>query len=99
MILCRMQPTDCTVEMVANAAFSILQNGPWAWQSNSFYTGYSPFYQFCDAIENVTAGAAVTPGANGVGLETALAGYANWVNNTVIPGCEYCILIHCEYRN
>jgi len=29
----------------------VLENGPWLWQSNSFYTGYSGFYQFCDAIE------------------------------------------------
>ncbi|RFU32281.1 hypothetical protein B7463_g4069, partial [Scytalidium lignicola] len=65
-----------------------IENGPWLWQSNSFYSNYSGFYQFCDAIENVEAGAAVTPNANGVGLEKALAGYANWVNTTLIPG--YC---------
>ena len=28
-----------------------IENGPWLWQSNSFYTGYSGFYQFCDAVE------------------------------------------------
>ncbi|KAH8817396.1 peptidase S28 [Xylogone sp. PMI_703] len=72
-----------------NADFgAAIENGPWLWQSNSFYTGYSGFYQFCDAIENVEAGAAVTPDENGVGLEKALAGYANWVNTTFIPG--YC---------
>jgi hypothetical protein len=82
-----------------------IENGPWLWQSNSFYTGYSGFFQFCDAIQvrfvlcinflalanlkqNVVAGAAVTPDANGVGLEKALTGYANWVNTTLIPG--YC---------
>lgn len=63
-----------------------LEWGPWLWQSNSFYSGYSGFYQFCDAIENVAAGAATTPDANGVGLEKALSGYANWVNTTLIPG-------------
>ncbi|RDL39517.1 putative serine protease K12H4.7 [Venustampulla echinocandica] len=67
---------------------AVLENGPWLWQSNSFYSNYSGFYQFCDAIENVTAGAAVTPDANGVGLETALAGYANWTKSELIPG--YC---------
>lgn len=29
----------------------MLENGPWLWQSNSFTTGYSGFFQFCDAIE------------------------------------------------
>jgi hypothetical protein len=58
---------------------SMLQNGPWLWQGNSFYTGYSGFYQFCDAIENVPAGSPITPDSNGVGLTKALAGYANWV--------------------
>jgi hypothetical protein len=67
---------------------SVLQNGPWLWQSNSFTTGYSGFFQFCDAVENVTAGQSITPDANGVGLQTALAGYANWVNTSFIPG--YC---------
>lgn len=66
----------------------VLENGPWLWQSNSFYTGYSGFFQFCDAIEGVEAGAAVTPDADGVGLTKALAGYANWVNTTVLPGCK-----------
>ncbi|KAG9235889.1 putative serine protease K12H4.7 [Amylocarpus encephaloides] len=65
-----------------------LENGPWLWQSNSFTSGYSGFYKFCDAIENVTAGAAITPDANGVGLETALEGYAKWSKEVLIPG--YC---------
>ncbi|TVY33265.1 putative extracellular serine carboxypeptidase [Lachnellula subtilissima] len=67
---------------------SALENGPWLWQSNSFYTGYSAFYQFCDKIENVTAGAAVTPDENGVGYELALEGYAVWVKEILLPG--YC---------
>lgn len=67
---------------------SVLQNGPWLWQSNTFTTGYSEFFQFCDAVEGVTAGQNSTPDANGVGLETALAGYANWINTSFIPG--YC---------
>jgi hypothetical protein len=28
-----------------------IENGPWLWQSNSFYTGYSDFFKFCDAVE------------------------------------------------
>jgi hypothetical protein len=39
-------------------------------------------------VENVTLGSSQVPDANGVGLETALAGYANWVNSSLIPGCE-----------
>ncbi|TQS36050.1 hypothetical protein Golomagni_03509 [Golovinomyces magnicellulatus] len=56
---------------------SVLQNGPWSWQMNSFTTGYSDFYKFCDAIENVQVGSDITPDENGVGLEKALSGYAN----------------------
>ncbi|KAM3083810.1 hypothetical protein ACMFMF_001174 [Clarireedia jacksonii] len=66
---------------------AVLENGPWLWQSNSFYTNYSGFFQFCDTIENVTAGAAITPGPEGVGLELALQGYAKWVK-AYVPG--YC---------
>jgi len=65
---------------------STLENGPWLWQSNSFTTGYSDFYQFCDAIENVQAGASLTPDENGVGLEMALNGYANWTKTILLPG-------------
>ncbi|KAL2059832.1 hypothetical protein VTL71DRAFT_9987 [Oculimacula yallundae] len=60
----------------------------YSWQGNSFTSGYSFFYQFCDAVENVAAGAAIVPDANGVGLNKALVGYAKFVNETVIPG--YC---------
>lgn len=67
---------------------AVLENGPWLWQGNSFYTGYSGFFQFCDQIENVLPGAAVTPDANGVGLEKALAAYANWTQTTFLPGCK-----------
>lgn len=30
---------------------SAIENGPWLWQSNQFTTGYSKFFQFCDAVE------------------------------------------------
>lgn len=39
-------------------------------------------------MQNVEAGAPVTPSEKGVGLTKALAGYAKWVNETMIPG--YC---------
>lgn len=76
---------------------SVLENGPWSWQENSFTTGYSGFFEFCDAIENVAAGAKVTPDASGVGLETALAGYANWVNTTIVPTCKSSAI--CMYKS
>ncbi|XMA15997.1 hypothetical protein WAI453_008788 [Rhynchosporium graminicola] len=58
------------------------------WQTNDFTTGYSFFYQFCDAVENVEAGAAITPNANGVGLTKALAGYANFTYEAISGYCS-----------
>lgn len=63
-----------------------IENGPWLWQSTDFDTGYSEFYKFCDAVENVEAGASATPGPEGVGLEKALKGYASWFNSSYLPG-------------
>ncbi|KAJ5659501.1 Peptidase S28 [Penicillium longicatenatum] len=62
-----------------------LENGPWLWQSNSFYTGYSGFFEFCDYVENVEAGASTVPGADGVGLKKALKGYAKWFKTVFFP--------------
>ncbi|KAK0647330.1 putative extracellular serine carboxypeptidase [Lasiodiplodia hormozganensis] len=70
---------------------SALENGPWLWQSNQFYTGYSSFYQFCDYVENAVpfANSTVTPpSSSGVGLEKALNGYAAWMRDILVPG--YC---------
>lgn len=70
---------------------SVLENGPWQWQGNQFYSGYSEFYVFCDSVENVGPlfpNATSVPGAEGVGLEKALDGYAKWIKEDVIPGCE-----------
>lgn len=39
--------------------------------------------------QNVVAGASSTPGAEGVGLEKALEGYASWFKNTYLPGSEF----------
>ena len=62
-----------------------------AWQNIGYASGYSPFYRFCDAIESggtfnfstPTSNSSSTgnsslslPPASGVGLSTALAGYA-----------------------
>lgn len=71
---------------------SVLENGPWQWQSNQFYTGYSDFYFFCDSVENVGSlfnNATTVPGAEGVGLEKALDGYSKWVSEYLVPDCKY----------
>ena len=58
---------------------------PWLWQSNQFYTT-AGFYEWCDSVENVVPNStAPLPGPEGVGLDKALAGYATWVNDTLIP--------------
>jgi len=71
-----------------------LENGPWLWQGNQFYTN-TGFFEWCDYIENavdagnVTYGNSTIPGEEGVGLEKALAGYAKWNVEVFLPGyCE-----------
>lgn len=67
---------------------SVLQDGPSLWQETSFTTGYSPFYQFCDAIEGVYSGdhhAGKNYSASGVGLSRALDNYAAWVRDEFLP--------------
>lgn len=68
-----------------------LENGPWLWQGNQFYTGYSSFFQWCDYIEGMTnaTNSTTRPGPEGVGLEKALSGYAQWTKEVLLPGyCE-----------
>jgi hypothetical protein len=67
---------------------AVLPIGPYQWQENDFYTGYSEFFQFCDAVENAVLGSDTTTPATGVGLDLALTGYANWIKNSILPG--YC---------
>ncbi|KAK3291587.1 peptidase S28 [Chaetomium fimeti] len=73
---------------------SALETGPWQWQSTQFYSvdvqGYTPYYRFCDFVENVWPNSTnKVPGARGVGLTKALEGYAKFVREEVIPGyCE-----------
>ncbi|KAI0383468.1 peptidase S28 [Hypomontagnella monticulosa] len=73
---------------------SALENGPWQWQSGQFYSittlGYTPYYQFCDYIENVWPNSTnKVPGPKGVGLVKALDGYAKWFTEVELPGyCE-----------
>lgn len=61
-----------------------LENGPWLWQGNQFYYN-SGFFDFCDAVEDATPNGTI-PGASGVGLQKALAGYADWFKSTLLPG-------------
>jgi len=69
---------------------AVLEYGLWGWQSNSFTTGYSSFYRFCDVIEGVQAGHPVVPDERGVGLEKALEGYVTWVTLYLLPQlCQY----------
>ncbi|KAK6439522.1 hypothetical protein LTR95_004273 [Oleoguttula sp. CCFEE 5521] len=71
-----------------------LENGPWLWQGNQLYrtTG---FFTWCDYIENVSpaqtnnATNVALPSSSGVGLDKALAGYAQWMREELLPGyCE-----------
>lgn len=64
-----------------------LENGPWLWQGNQFYTQYSAFYQWCDYIENSINTTSVA-GPDGVGVQKALQGYATWFSTVFLP--DYC---------
>ncbi|KAK3935105.1 peptidase S28 [Diplogelasinospora grovesii] len=71
-----------------------LENGPWSWQETQFYLtttlGYTPYYRFCDYIENVWPNSTnPVPGPEGVGQCKALEGYAKWFTEVLLPGyCE-----------
>ena len=68
--------------------YRALANGPYLWQGIQFYEN-TGFFDFCDYIEGVTANSTTVPGASGVGLQTALAGYISWFTNELLPGfCE-----------
>ncbi|KAI5925213.1 putative serine peptidase [Camillea tinctor] len=61
----------------------------WSWQSIQFYSGYSQFYQMCDAIEGVVPNSTASyTSSNGVGLENALPKFAQWFTSEYLPG--YC---------
>ncbi|KAI1370181.1 putative serine peptidase [Hypoxylon crocopeplum] len=63
----------------------------WAWQSIQFYSGYSVFYQMCDAIEGVFPNATITSNdanSRAVGLKKALPNFAKWFKAEYLPG--YC---------
>lgn len=54
------------------------------------YGAYNPYFLFCDYIENVEPGSTSTtlPGASGVGVTKALAGYARWLTQAILPNRE-----------
>ena len=56
-----------------------LEWAPWLWQGNQFYYN-SGFFTWCDFIENAVneTDPSKIPGAEGVGLEKALDGFAKW---------------------
>jgi len=62
----------------------------WAWQSIQMYSGYSVFYQMCDAIEgfgqNTSSISSTYPTIQGVGLKAALPNYAAWYKKAYLPG-------------
>ncbi|KAI0106598.1 peptidase S28 [Hypoxylon sp. NC0597] len=62
-----------------------------AWQDIDPLSGYSQFYQMCDAIEGFFPNSIAPPhsaSSCGVGLKKALPNYAKWYKNTYLPG--YC---------
>jgi hypothetical protein len=65
----------------------------WAWQSIQFYSGYSQFYQMCDAIEgangNYSGNYTSSYSETGIGLKKALPNFAAWFKNKYLPGCEF----------
>ena len=63
----------------SNDFMSALEWAPWLWQGNQFYYN-SGFFTWCDFIENSVneTSPAKIPGAEGVGLEKALDGFAKW---------------------
>lgn len=56
------------------------------WQTISFTSHYSLFYQMCDAIEGVVPGKRKHSSASGVGLQQALPNFANWFKSIYLPG-------------
>lgn len=64
----------------------------WEWQSIQFYSGYSQFYQMCDAIEGATGNSSGSYSTGysdkGVGLSKALPNYAAWFTSEYLPGCK-----------
>lgn len=70
----------------------VLQNGPWQWQDHDFAYGAEGINGFCDSVENVGPlfpDATTIPGAEGVGMEKAVEGYARWITDVVVNGSKF----------
>lgn len=94
--------TQTPMLTVTSISHSALANGPWTWQSTQFNNvnnpdlGYTPYYRFCDYIENVWPSESRTypsettkvPGPEGVGVDKAIDGYAKWFTEYMLPGCK-----------
>ncbi|KAK0643964.1 serine-type peptidase-like protein [Cercophora newfieldiana] len=87
------------LEDLTDADFAgALEWGTWTWQKAQFHTiksqGSSPYHQFCDYVENMylrekNSYVRKVPGPEGVGLQKALDGYAQWMTNILLPSfCE-----------
>ncbi|KAL7907050.1 peptidase S28 [Trichoderma velutinum] len=64
-----------------------LNNGLYTWQSVLFSDAVNPLLEMCDYVENQWPGSTgPVPGAKGVGLTKALAGYAKWFTTQSLPG-------------
>lgn len=64
----------------------------WEWQNIQFYSGYSQFYQMCDAIEGVDGNSSgnysIEYSDQGVGLTKALPNFAAWFTTNYLPGSK-----------
>ncbi|KAK8099683.1 serine carboxypeptidase S28 [Apiospora kogelbergensis] len=70
-------------------AASAISSPIWAWQSIQFDSGYSKFYQMCDAIEGAFTNTSYSHGEQGVGVKNALPNFAKWFKASYLPGyCE-----------
>jgi hypothetical protein len=65
----------------------------WAWQSIQFNSGYSQFYQMCDAIEGANGNSSRNYTSSysdkGIGLSNALPNFAAWFTTNYLPGCKF----------
>lgn len=67
-------------------AASAITGPVFEWQTISFTSNYSLFYQMCDAIEGVVPGKEKLYSVSGVGLQQALPNFANWFKFIYLPG-------------
>ncbi|KAI0153177.1 endoprotease endo-Pro [Xylariaceae sp. FL1272] len=66
---------------------SAISSPIWLWQGIQFTSGYSQFYQMCDAIQGVMQNTTQFP-IDGVGLKRALPNFAKWFKSNYLP--NYC---------